>query len=155
MLLGLRPVAPLKEPAHRARGNAAFQTDILLRGQKQTELPALQSLTQRLIGLRGKACPGEDQLRLFAAAQRSDRGLRGQRRAAAADDDERIAERADLPRRCADREDRTGHHALRRVQPAEKIRPVRRIGAKLHMRVKQILFPGQQIRQTDASPDIR
>ena len=155
MLPGLRPVVPVKQPADGAGGDAAFHIDSALRDQKQAEVLPLEPAAQLLVGACGQACARKNQPDTPLFSKCADRRLRRKRRVAAADDHECIAELRDLLCGLADREHCAGHHALRRVQPAKKVRAVRHVGPELHMRVKQILLPGQQIRQADAPPNIR
>ena len=155
MLPGLRPITPVKQPAHSARGDAALDADGVLRCQEQAEICPLQPGAQLLVGAGGQTRPREDQLQPGGGPERADGRLRGGGRVPAADDDQRVAELRDPLRGLADRQHRAGHHALRRVQPAEEVRAVRLVGPQLHMRVKQVLLSGKQIRQTDAAPYIR
>ena len=124
-------------------------------GVSESVLLTPELAAQLLVGACGQACARKNQPDTPLFSKCADRRLRRKRRVAAADDHECIAELRDLLCGLADREHCAGHHALRRVQPAKKVRAVRHVGPELHMRVKQILLPGQQIRQADAPPNIR
>ena len=154
VLPGLRPIAPVKQPADSAGGNAALHIDSSLRDQEQAEVLPLEPAAQLFVGVWGQARARKGQAHSPLFSERTDRRLRRERRVAAAHDHQRLAEFRDLLRSLPNREHRAGHYALRRVQPTQKIRAIQHVGPKLHMRVKQVFFSGQQIRQADTPPNI-
>ena len=84
MLPGLRPIAPVEQPAPGARSDAALHIDRVLRRQKQAEVLPLELPAQLLIGACGQARPRKNQPDAALFSERADRSLRRERRGPAA-----------------------------------------------------------------------
>ena len=160
-LLCALSIPSLHQPPQRARRRTHFQLRALPAQKQQTKLAPLQQpakrnpvrACQRVSG-KYNPHPAVEQIPVSAAEHFHARLCR-QIPLSASSHHQRIT----LPRnrlaRLPDGVNRLCRNRIRLPEPAQKLRRTRLVAAQMQVRVKQILFTCQQLRQRHTAPDTR